>query len=125
MISEERLQSLIDSMAEKGLVAGKEVAIICAPKAEHIASVVAEKAGLVIVRVNHEEDQNLLDEHRVVFIDADAVPVYKMPTPEEMEKVFEKMDYTPSIDLDAMRNYQRDLRQQHKYAIRQSSKFKK
>ncbi|MBQ6097975.1 MAG: hypothetical protein IJK99_09540 [Bacteroidales bacterium] len=125
MISEERLQHIIESMAERGLVEGKEVVIVCKPKAENIARVVANKAGLVIVRIDHEDNENLLDENRVVYIKADAVPTYKLPTPEELDRVFEKMDYTPSIDLDAMRNYQRDLRQQHKYAIRQSSKFKK
>lgn len=125
MITDERLQHIIDSMAECGLVKGKGVIIVCNPKAENIAKVVAMKAGLVIVRIDHEENENLLDANRVVYMNADAVPAYKLPTAEELDRVFEKMEYTPSIDIDSVRDRQRYLRQQHKYAIRQSSKFKK
>ena len=112
-------------MAECGLVKGKDVIIVCNPKAESIARAVAMKAGLVIVRIDHEENENLLDANRVVYMNADAVPAYKLPTAEELDRVFEKMEYTPSIDIDSVRERQRYLRQQHKYAIRQSSKFKK
>ena len=94
---------------------GQHVIILCHPKDEQVVRPIIEQAGLVVVDVKHEYNQQFLHENQVVIMEQQPM-IFRMPEP-DISKIMEQCKFMDAVS-DRNREHRAYMKQQHKLAQR-------